>query len=231
MKSKLLLEKYIKVAVKKALKEQEELNQKSEKAVYLIYKFPGLKKVMEDFMSPAFSRYISNISVVSPKPTTLNISLINGQSFQLYYSGQENFVAKIAGRRYNTSEVADVERASKAITNLLLLNYASPEEEEEKGKKKDDDIKKDLASGGGGSHGGVGNFPGDEPAGDSGTGNEAGLTDNDLEDTTTPNPTGGTSGATPPAPVNDEAEPAPTDTDNTLPTTDTEDDETEDIEI
>lgn len=169
-----LVEKYIKSAVKKALREQAELQKKSEKAVYLIYKFPGLKDIMEDLMSPAFARYISSISIVSPKPTTLNISLINGQSFYLYYSGQGNFVAKIAGRKYNTSEISDVERASKAITALLILNYASPEEEEEdKSKKKDNDIKKDLAM----SDSGPGNFPGSEPSGGSD------ISDADLDNT------------------------------------------------
>ena len=45
MNKQLLLEKYIKVAVKKALKEQEVATQKAEKAMYLVYRFPGLNKV------------------------------------------------------------------------------------------------------------------------------------------------------------------------------------------
>jgi len=45
MNKKLLLEKYIKVAVKKALKEQEAQQRKAEKAMYLVYRFPGLKKL------------------------------------------------------------------------------------------------------------------------------------------------------------------------------------------
>lgn len=203
---KLLLEKYIKVAAKKALAEQEEIHSKNEKSVYLIYKFPGLKKAMEDFMSPAFSRYIANVTVVSPKPTTLNISLINGQSFQMYYSGQENFVAKIAGRKYNTSEISDIERASKAITNLLLLNYAPPEDENDKKSRKDNDIKKDLESGGGNS--GPGQFPGEQ-----GPDNPSDITDKDLEDTTT----------------NDN--PPPSDTASTETESNSKEGETEDINV
>ena len=73
MNKTLLLEKYIKVAVRKALKEQEEQQRKAEKAMYLVYRFPGLKKLMEDLMSPAFGRYVSGINVVAPKPTTFNV--------------------------------------------------------------------------------------------------------------------------------------------------------------
>ena len=46
--NKLLLEKYISVAVQKALKEQEEAEKKSVKSMYLVYRFPGLKKVLEE---------------------------------------------------------------------------------------------------------------------------------------------------------------------------------------
>ena len=66
MNKELLLEKYIKVAVRKALKEQEEQQRKAEKAMYLIYRFPGLKKLMTDLMSPAFGRYVSGVNVVAP---------------------------------------------------------------------------------------------------------------------------------------------------------------------
>ena len=47
----ILLEKYIKVSIRKALKEQEELQKQSEKSLYLIYRFPGLKETMENLMS------------------------------------------------------------------------------------------------------------------------------------------------------------------------------------
>ena len=58
MNKEILLEKYIKVAVRKALKEQEEQQKRAEKSLYLIYRFPGLKKLMEDLMSPAFGRFL-----------------------------------------------------------------------------------------------------------------------------------------------------------------------------
>ena len=75
MNKSLILEKYITKAVKKALKEQEEQQQRAEKAMYFIYRFPGLKKTFEDLMSPAFGRYVADVSLVAPKPTTFNVEL------------------------------------------------------------------------------------------------------------------------------------------------------------
>jgi len=132
MDKKLLLEKYIKVAVKKALKEQEVAEKKAEKAMYLVYRFPGLKKVIEELMSPSFGRYISGIDIVAPKPTTFNINLINGQDFTIYYVGSGNFTAKISGKKYHPDNIGESERASQAIADLLELNYAPREMEESK---------------------------------------------------------------------------------------------------
>jgi len=127
MNKELLLEKYIKVAVKKALREQEIAQQKAEKAMYMVYRFPGLKKVMEDLMSPAFGRYVNGINIVAPKPTTFNVSLINGQDFSIKYLGKGNFSAKVAGKKYNVLNLGELERASQGIADLLELNYAPKE--------------------------------------------------------------------------------------------------------
>jgi len=127
MNKKLLLEKYIKVAVKKALKEQEEQQRKAEKAMYMVYRFPGLKKVMEELMSPAFGRYVNGINIVAPKPTTFQVDLINGQDFSIKYLGRGNFNVKVAGKKYNIVNLGELERASQGIADLLELNYAPKE--------------------------------------------------------------------------------------------------------
>ena len=127
MNKQLLLEKYIKVAVKKALKEQEEQQRKAEKAMYMVYRFPGLKKVMEELMSPAFGRYVNGINIVAPKPTTFRVDLINGQDFSIKYLGRGNFSVKVAGRKYNPINIGELERASQGIADLLELNYATKE--------------------------------------------------------------------------------------------------------
>lgn len=128
MNKQLLLEKYIKVAVKKALKEQEIAQQKAEKAMYMVYRFPGLKKLMEDLMSPAFGRYVNGINIVAPKPTTFKVDLTNGQDFSIKYIGKGNFQVKVAGRKYDPINLGELERASQGIADLLELNYAPKEE-------------------------------------------------------------------------------------------------------
>lgn len=132
MNKNLLLEKYIKVAVRKALQEQEEQQRTAEKAMYLVYRFPGLKKVMEGLMSPVFGNYVNNISIVAPKPTTFKVELTNHQEFFVKYLGKGNFNIKIGGKKYNPSNLEELERASQAIADLLELNYA-PEEGKNQG--------------------------------------------------------------------------------------------------
>jgi hypothetical protein len=144
MNKSLILEKYITKAVKKALKEQEEQQQRAEKAMYFIYRFPGLKKTFEDLMSPAFGRYIADVSLVAPKPTTFNVELINGQDFIIYYIGKGVFTVKVSGRRYHPVNIGELERASQAIADLLELNYAPTESKEELASQRDASIKQDL---------------------------------------------------------------------------------------
>lgn len=131
MNKDLLLEKYIKVAVKKALKEQEQQQRQAERAMYLVYRFPGLKKVMEELMSPAFGSYVSGISITAPKPTTFKVDLINGQDFNIKYLGRGKFGVKVAGKKYNPLDIGELERASQSIADLLELNYAPAEGKEQ----------------------------------------------------------------------------------------------------
>jgi hypothetical protein len=131
MNKKLILEKYVKVAVKKALKEQEEQQRKAEKAMYLVHRFPGLKKVIEELMSPAFGRYVNNIEIIAPKPTTFKVDLINGQDFNIKYLGNKKWDVKIAGKKYNMMNIGHQESASQAIADLLELNYAPSEGKEQ----------------------------------------------------------------------------------------------------
>jgi len=127
MDNKLLLEKYIKVAVRKALQEEEARQQKATKAMYLVYRFPGLKKVMEELMSPSFGRFITDVVVVAPKPTTFSAKLINEQDFGIIYNGKGKFTVKVAGKKYNVQNLGELERAQQAIADLLELNYAIDE--------------------------------------------------------------------------------------------------------
>jgi hypothetical protein len=127
MDNKILLEKYIKVAVKKKLQEEEQAIKRAEKSLYLIYRFPKLKEAIESLLTPAFGRYLSNITVVAPKPTTFNVELINSLDFQLMYS-RGGFFAKISGKKYDLAMGNAVDRACAALTNLLSLSPALKEE-------------------------------------------------------------------------------------------------------
>jgi hypothetical protein len=127
MNKKLLLEKYIKVAVRKALKEQEEQQRKAEKAMYLVYRFPGLKKLIENLMSPSFGRFVSGIDILAPKPTVFKVSLVNGQDFTITYLGKNSYSIKVAGKKYFDKNLAEIQRASVAISELLEYSYAAEE--------------------------------------------------------------------------------------------------------
>jgi hypothetical protein len=141
MNKKLLLEKYVKVAVRKALAEQEKKEKEATKAMYLVYRFPGLKKVMEELLTPAFGRFISDVKIVAPKPTTFTTKLINEQDFNIIYNGKTNFTVKIAGKKYNIQNLGELERAQQAISNVLELNYAVAE-----GEGKEEEFKPDAGA-------------------------------------------------------------------------------------
>jgi hypothetical protein len=130
MDKKLLLEKYIKVAVRKALKEQELQQKKAEKAMYLIYRFPGLKKTIESLMSPSFGRFVIGVDLVAPKPTTFKVTLINGYDYNITYLKKDTYQAKIAGKKYYLLNLGESERATQAIADLLDLSPSIKEGEE-----------------------------------------------------------------------------------------------------
>ena len=144
----LLLEKYIKKAIRKSLREAEEQAKQAEKAMYLVYRFPGLKKLMEDLMSPAYGRFISNIDLIAPKPTTFSVKLINGEDFNIVYIGRGNFQVKISGKKYDPINLGDLERASRSISDLLELNYAPAVGAEKEQANQDAGLAADISAAG-----------------------------------------------------------------------------------
>jgi len=130
MDKKLLLEKYIRVAIKKAIQEQEARQKKAEKAMYLIYRFPGLKKSIEELMSPSFGRFVTAVDLIAPKPTTFKVTLINGYDYNITYLKKDTWQAKIAGKKYFLLNIGESERAAQAIADLLDLSPSLKEGEE-----------------------------------------------------------------------------------------------------
>jgi len=91
---------------------------------FIIRKYDGLRKTLEELMSSDFKQYLTAIFVVSPKPTTFKIILHNGQFFFITYMGKGFYEANIAGKRYYMNNIGTKERAMEAITRLL--KFGSP---------------------------------------------------------------------------------------------------------
>lgn len=160
-KKQILIE-YIKKSVKNILLEQEQANKNAEKAIYLIHRFPKLKELFTDLMSPAYGRFIASIEIIAPKPTTFIVELVNGQQFEIAYLGLNKFRLKILGKKYYPADIKELERASQAIADMLTLSKVDPNEEAAKQKEYDAGLAADMNGGGGGTFGG-GSFPGGSP--------------------------------------------------------------------
>ena len=52
------------------------------------------------------------------------VELINNQEFGITYVGKKHFIIKVAGKKYNPTNLGELDRASDSITELLQLNYA-----------------------------------------------------------------------------------------------------------
>ena len=165
-----LLKEYVKKSIREKIEKQKRLDSERERSVYMIYKFPGLQKAFTDIMSPAFSRFLSNVTIIAPKPTTFLVTLTNNLTFYMYYSGKNKYTAKISGKKYYLDEINGINKASAAITALLELNYDEEGIATAKAGGIDDvnkaaDLKASISGGGGG-----GSFPGGDTTGAGGPG-------------------------------------------------------------
>ena len=81
-------------------------------------KFPELKKVLVDLLTPEYDSFLASIDWVTPRPTTFRINLKNDQSFYLIY-GKRSWIAQVEGKKYYLLNLPEEERASQSISNLL----------------------------------------------------------------------------------------------------------------
>jgi len=91
-------------------------------------KFPELKDVIVDLMTPEYDKFLSSIDWVAPRPTTFRINLKNDQNFYLIY-GKRSWVAQVEGKKYYLLNLPEEERAAEAISKIL--RYGSKEEPSE----------------------------------------------------------------------------------------------------
>ena len=81
-------------------------------------KFPELKKVLVDLLTPEYDSFLASIDWVAPRPTTFRINLKNDQSFYLIY-GKRSWIAQVEGKKYYLLNLPEEERATQSISNLL----------------------------------------------------------------------------------------------------------------
>ena len=100
-------------------------------------KFPELKAVIVDLLSPDFDYFLASIDWVAPRPTTFRINLKNGQDFYLIYT-PKSWIAQVEGKKYYLLNLPEEERAAQSIANIL--RYGAKAEEGEAGGGADLDI-------------------------------------------------------------------------------------------
>jgi hypothetical protein len=81
-------------------------------------KFPELKAVLVDLLTPEYDSFLSSIDWVAPKPTTFSINLKNDQDFYLIYNGR-SWIAQVEGKKYYLLNLPEEERAAEAIARIL----------------------------------------------------------------------------------------------------------------
>ena len=93
-------------------------------------KFPELKKVIVDLLTPEYDSFLASIDWVAPRPSTFRINLQNGQNFYLIY-GKRSWIAQVEGKKYYLLNLPEEERAAQSIANIL--RYGAKSEEGEAG--------------------------------------------------------------------------------------------------
>jgi len=81
-------------------------------------KFPELKKVLVDLLTPDFDFFLASIDWVAPRPTTFRINLKNGTSFYLIFTPR-SWIAQVEGKKYYLLNLNEEESACEAIARQL----------------------------------------------------------------------------------------------------------------
>jgi len=92
-------------------------------------KFPELKAVIVDLLTPEYDNFVASIDWVAPRPSTFRINLKNDQLFYLIY-GKRSFIAQIEGKKYYLLNLPEEQHAAEAIARILRYGVKSEEGEE-----------------------------------------------------------------------------------------------------
>ena len=81
-------------------------------------KFPELKAVIVDLLTPEYDSFLASIDWVAPRPTTFRINLKNGQDFYLIYT-PKSWIAQVEGKKYYLLNLNEEESACESISRIL----------------------------------------------------------------------------------------------------------------
>jgi hypothetical protein len=90
-----------------------------------LVRFPELKRVLTDLLSPEYNSFITSLDWVAPMPTTFRINLQNNQEFYLIY-GKRSWIAQVEGKKYYLVNIPEEQHAVEAIARIL--RYGAKEE-------------------------------------------------------------------------------------------------------
>lgn len=127
------LKKIIEQAYYEVLQEQSMLKTGSEE---ILQRFPTLRKTLEDLLTDNYNEFVEQVKWVSPKPSSFEIVLKNGERFFLKWNGG-GFNAEIGGKNYDISNVQGFQRALSALGEVFQtgairsLSDLEAEEEED----------------------------------------------------------------------------------------------------
>jgi len=93
-------------------------------------KFPELKAVIVDLLSPDFDYFLASIDWVAPRPTTFRINLKNGQDFYLIYT-PKSWIAQVEGKKYYLLNLNEEESACESISRILRYQVPVKDKPEE----------------------------------------------------------------------------------------------------
>ena len=88
----------------------------------ILGRFPTLKQAIIKLQTEDYEEFVDSIDWISPRPTAFRINLKNGQDYELKWTGK-TFVAKILGKRYTLSNIADYQQA---LDKLAILYSEAP---------------------------------------------------------------------------------------------------------
>ena len=87
-------------------------------------KFPELKAIIVDLLTPEFNKFIASIDWVAPRPTTFRINLLNNQDFLLIFT-ERSWIAQVEGKKYYLLNLDEEERAAESISRILQYGEAA----------------------------------------------------------------------------------------------------------